>query len=307
MEMNEKNNHLSVRMHNAIQYIEEHNDSKLLLEEVAQKAFLSPYHFHRIFKTITGETFNNFVIRKRIERAANFLLHSEDKSISEITDLTGFSSISLFSRTFKKFYGISPTEFKNKRESRFSKISKTKSKNGKVDTELEQYIYNMKNFVKYIDEKATNLEVVKINNILVAYVPHIGAFDNVGIAFEKLLKWAYPKGLMNGQPRIMSVYHDSPKVTEEAKLKMSACIGLENNTIDTSEINTRTISGGKYVSATFTLALHEFKKTYEAIFVWIFDKGFKVDDTRDPFDEYHNNFNEHPQKLCNLTIYIPVE
>ena len=307
MKMNEKNNHLSVRMHHAIQYIEEHSSSKLLLEDVAQKAFLSPFHFHRIFKSITGETFSNFVIRKRIERAANFLLHANEKSISEITDITGFSSISTFSRTFKKFYGLSPTEFKNKCNSRFSKISKTKSKNGKIDTDLEQYIYNMKNLVNYIDEKATAIEVKTVNEIPVAYVPHIGAFENVGTAFDKLLKWAYPKGLMNDNYRILSVYHDSPKVTETSKLKMSACISLENSSVNTSEINTRIISSGKYVSATFTLGLHEFKKTYEAIFVWIFEKGFKVDDSRDPFDEYHNNFNEHPQKLCNLTIYIPVQ
>ncbi len=307
MKMKVPNNHLSVRIHNAIQYIEEHSSSKLLLDDVAKQAYLSPYHFHRIFKTITGETFANFVTRKRIERAANFLLHSSEKSISEITELTGFNTISSFSRAFKKFYGISPTHFKDKSNSRFSKISKTKSKNGKVDTEIEQYIYNMKNLVNYIDEKASKIEVVTIDDISVAYVPHIGPFDNVGIAFEKLLKWAYPKGLMNGQPKIMSVYHDSPKVTAVSKLKMSACISIENTSVYTSEINTRTISAGKYVSATFTLGLHEFKKTYEAIFVWIFDKGFKVDDTRDPFDEYHNNFNEHPEKLCNLTVYIPVQ
>jgi len=304
--MNTQNNTLSVRIHNAIQFIEENTSTKLLLEDVAKKAFLSPYHFHRIFKSITGETFNNFITRKRIEKAANFLLHKEDKSITEITYATGFTSISSFSRAFKKFYGISPKQFKEESPSRFSKICKTESKNGKVATEIQQYIYNMKNLVNYIEEKATTLEVVKIDEIPVAYIPHIGPFDTVGKAFEKLLQWAYPRGLMNGKHRIMSIYHDSPKVTTSDKLKTSACISLENLSVDTSKINTRVISGGKYVSATFELGIHELKKTYEAIFVWIFNKGFKVNDQLDPFDVYHNDFNQYPEKKCNLTIYIPV-
>lgn len=304
---NATNTDLAIRMHKAIQFIEENSTSKLLLEDVAAKAYFSPYHFHRIFKIITGETFNNFVNRKRIEKAAGLLLHKQEKTITEITDLVGFGSISSFSRAFKKFYGMSPKQFKESTSSRYSKICKTESKNGKVETELQQYIYNMKNLVNYIETKASKIEVIQLNEIPVAYVPHIGPFDNVGTAFEKLLKWAYPAGLMNGKNQVIAIYHDSPKVTSPDKLKMSACISIENTSINTKEINTRTIPAGRYVAATFELGLDEFKKTYEAIFVWIFEKGFKVSDRLDPFDIYHNDYNQHPEKKCNLTIHIPVE
>ncbi|WP_299711698.1 GyrI-like domain-containing protein [uncultured Tenacibaculum sp.] len=300
------NTNTIVRIHNAIQYIEENSTSKLLLEDVAAKAHFSPFHFHRIFKAITEETFVNFVTRKRIEKSADFLLHKQNKTITEIAFLSGFSSISSFSRTFKKFYGISPKQFKEGTPSRFSKICKTKSKNGKVETQLEQYIYNMKNYIQHIEDKARKLNVVTIEDIDVAYIPHIGPFQNLGKAFEKLLQWAYPRNLMNGGNQIMSIYHDSPKITAPDKLKVSACISIDKSKVDTSDINTRTIKGGKYIEANFELGLDEFQKTWEGIFVWMFNKGYKINSDLDPFDIYHNDFNTHPQKKCNTTIYIPI-
>ncbi|SNR17008.1 AraC family transcriptional regulator [Tenacibaculum jejuense] len=300
------NNDIAVRIYKAIQYIEENSNAKLLLEDVASKAHFSPFHFHRIFKAITGETFNHFIVRKRIEKSADYLLHKPDKSISEIAFSSGFSSISTFSRTFKKFYGMSPKQFQESSSSRFSKICKTESKNGKIETQLEQYICNMNEHLQFIDRNAKKIDTVFINDIDVAYVPHIGPFENLGTAFQKLLQWAYPRNLMNGKHQIMSIYHDSPKITEPDKLKVSACISLNGINIDTTDINTRTISSGKYIEANFELGMDELPNMWEGIFVWIFNKGYKINSELDPFDIYHNDFNTHPQKKCNTTIYIPV-
>ncbi|WP_299675343.1 GyrI-like domain-containing protein [uncultured Tenacibaculum sp.] len=300
------NNDIAVRIYKAIQYIEENSSTKLLLEDVASKAHFSPFHFHRIFKAITGETFNNFIVRKRIEKSADYLLHKPDKSISEIAFSSGFSSISSFSRTFKKFYGMSPKQFQESSSSRFSKICKTESKNGKIETQLEQYICNMNEHLQFIDRNAKKIDTVFINDIDVAYIPHIGPFENLGTAFQKLLQWAYPRNLMNGEHQIMSIYHDSPKITEPDKLKVSACISLDGINIDTSDINTRTIPSGKYIEANFELGIDELPNMWEGIFVWIFNKGYKINSELDPFDIYHNDFNTHPQKKCNTTIYIPV-
>ena len=300
------NNDIAVRIYKAIQYIEENSNTKLLLEDVATKAHFSPFHFHRIFKAITGETFNNFIVRKRIEKSADYLLHKPDKSISEIAFSSGFNTISSFSRTFKKFYGVSPKQFQESSSSRFSKICKTESKNGKIETQLEQYICNMNEHLQFIDRNAKKIDTVFINDIDVAYIPHIGPLENLGTAYQKLLQRAYPRNLMNGEHQIMSIYHDSPKITKPDKLKVSACISLDGINIDTSDINTRTIPSGKYIEANFELGIDELPNMWEGIFVWIFNKGHKINNELDPFDIYHNDFNTHPQKKCNTTIYIPV-
>ena len=63
------------RISKAISFIEDNLDTKLVLEEIAKEAYFSPFHFHRLFKAVTKETVNDFITRKRVERAASFLLH----------------------------------------------------------------------------------------------------------------------------------------------------------------------------------------------------------------------------------------
>ena len=123
---------------------------KLSLEIVAEKAHFSPFHFHRLFKIIVGETVNNFINRKRIEKAAAYLLHQKEKNSTEIAEKVGFSSLSSFSKSFKKFYGISPNKFKEESPDKYSKISKTESKIGKVAITFEQYICNINNALKLV-------------------------------------------------------------------------------------------------------------------------------------------------------------
>lgn len=300
------NKDVVIRIHKAIQFIEQNSSDKLSLENVAAIAYFSPFHFHRIFKAIVGETLNDFITRKRIEKSANYLLHKPEDNITEIALLSGFTSISSFSRAFKKFYGVSPKIFRDSSPDRFSKICKTESKNGKIETQLEQYICNMKEHLQFIEDNARKIDVVTINDIEVAYIPHIGPLENLGLAFEKLFQWAYPNNLMNGENQIMSIYHDSPKITEPEKLKASACISINPSKVNTSDINTRTIPSGKYIEANFELTIDVFQKMWEGIFVWIFNKGYAINPDLDPFDIYHNDFNKHPQKKCNITIYIPI-
>lgn len=308
MKADEKNSTTIVRINKAIQYIENNLASSLLLEGIAQEAHFSQFHFHRVFKAVVNETLHNYITRKRIERAAILLLHHPNKNITHIATLVGFTSISTFSRAFKKFYGLSATEFREKSPGKFSKICKTESKNGQVITELQQYICNIQNHLNFIRMKANSIAVKDLTELKVAYIPHIGPCEQIGIAFDKLLKWGYPKGLVNGQNKVITIYHDSPKITDPNKLRMSACISLpkENYPIDSSEINTRVIPAGKHVVAQFEITVDEFQKAWESVFAWVFEKGFKVRNS-DPFEVYYNDLTQHPERKCTFDICIPVE
>lgn len=99
-------------------FVERNLERELSLKSLSEKANYSPYHFHRVFVKITGETLNSFIIRKRIEKIASILTVGTDESFGDLAFKYGFSSGNAFSRAFKKFYGVNPTEFKEK----FSKI-----------------------------------------------------------------------------------------------------------------------------------------------------------------------------------------
>ena len=142
------------RINKAIDFIESNLDQDLSLEKIAMEGSYSPFHFHRIFAAITGETLNVFINRMRIEKSASLLMQKEHIPISELAIQCGFNSAPAFTRSFKKFYGMSPSVFRDSNPDHFSKICKTDSKDGKAEIRFEKYICNITNLKNWIKMNA---------------------------------------------------------------------------------------------------------------------------------------------------------
>jgi AraC family transcriptional regulator len=99
------------RVNLAIDFMVPRLSEPLNLHRVAKKAMLSPYHFHRVFQAITGETPADFVKRLRLEKAIALLAFSRRTSITSVALTCGFASPSDFSRSFKLKYGVAPRSF----------------------------------------------------------------------------------------------------------------------------------------------------------------------------------------------------
>lgn len=99
------------RVNRAIDHVVEHLAEPLRLRAVASAAHLSPFHFHRVFQAMTGETLADFVKRLRLERALAMMSRDTRESITRIALACGFSSSSDFSRSFKQRYGVPPRVF----------------------------------------------------------------------------------------------------------------------------------------------------------------------------------------------------
>jgi AraC-like DNA-binding protein/ligand-binding sensor protein len=93
-------------------YIETHQFGSIPLEEIARALNVSKFHFCRIFKQTTGQTFVTFLSCARIEKA-KVLLINNDLRISEIAYEVGFQSLTHFNRIFRKFAGRSPTDYRS--------------------------------------------------------------------------------------------------------------------------------------------------------------------------------------------------
>ncbi|MEQ6124666.1 GyrI-like domain-containing protein [Pseudotenacibaculum sp. MALMAid0570] len=293
------------RINKAIVFIEENLAQKLSLEKIAQEAHFSSYHFHRLFSVIMGETVNNFVTRKRIEKAASFFLHKKEIPITDIAEKTGFSSLSAFSRAFKNFYGLSPQEFKDQSEEKFSKICKTESKNGQLKVSFEQYISSIQKSMNWIEMNATT-EVKITEELQLAYISHVGKMDLIGNVLNRLVRWAGPKGLMAQENlRLITIYHDSPKITDPNHLRMSACIVLNHPVKVDGEVGLRTIKPTKCIISRFEIFSMEFQQAWESSFVWMNEHGYQKAD-KDPFEIYYNNPQDHPEGKCIVDLCIPV-
>ena len=96
-------------------YIDEHFTDDITLEEVAEKAGFSKFHFSRLFKQFTNDSFYKYVNQQRMAYAEE-LLSNPDLSITQIGIQCGYSSTSSFIRMFKQFQNCTPTDFRKLRE-----------------------------------------------------------------------------------------------------------------------------------------------------------------------------------------------
>lgn len=99
------------RVNLAIDYVVEHLNEPLRLTDVARVAMFSPFHFHRVFQALTGETLADFAKRLRLDRALHQMALAPRTSLTQVALSCGFASSSDFSRSFKQRFGVPPSVF----------------------------------------------------------------------------------------------------------------------------------------------------------------------------------------------------
>ena len=91
-------------------YLENHFHEKILLEEMANYVYMSPSYFSVLFKQYTGKSFSDYLLDIRMEKAG-FLL-KESYKVTDVAERVGYHDIRHFSKSFKKYYGVNPSDFK---------------------------------------------------------------------------------------------------------------------------------------------------------------------------------------------------
>lgn len=92
-------------------FIDENYHESINLDEISQKAFLSRYHFHRLFSQVYKRTPHQYLTLKRLEKAKDLL--AENKHVVDVCNEVGFESLGSFSTLFKKEIGFAPTYYRN--------------------------------------------------------------------------------------------------------------------------------------------------------------------------------------------------
>jgi AraC-like DNA-binding protein len=92
-------------------FIDQNYQDPLNLEDISRVAFLSPFHFHRLFSKVYRKTPHRYLTMKRIEKAKDLL--AENKPVNEVCSEVGFESLGSFSVLFKKEIGFAPQYYRN--------------------------------------------------------------------------------------------------------------------------------------------------------------------------------------------------
>lgn len=187
------------RINKTFDYIEKHLEEPMTLEELAQVAHFSKYHFNRIFHSIVGETPFQFIQRVRIEKAAMMISTRKAESISAIAQLCGFADISVFSRNFRHYFKMSASAYRSKNwdnshsggeatnsGQQVSNSSQQVSNSGQSDKRSVPYFCPELQTIKWRTNMKLNqsVEVKEFPKMTVAYIRHTGPYQGDDKLFE---------------------------------------------------------------------------------------------------------------------------
>ena len=99
-----------------IDYLDSHYSEKISLDQIAKNMYLSPFYISKIFKSETGDTPINHLIRVRMEKARQLLDQQQNASIQDIALCVGYDDAYHFSKLFKKHFGQSPSKYRKKQD-----------------------------------------------------------------------------------------------------------------------------------------------------------------------------------------------
>ncbi len=288
-----------------LDYINAHINEELDIKSLAEKTYLSAYHFHRIFTAVMGEPLAKYVMRRRLELASIQLRDDVHKPVTNIAIECGFNSANVFCRNFKKHFGMTAEAYRSKMQQENSKERTLERNISPYRRSYSHYFCRQKSFKVGETSMDCNFEIKHLDAIHVVYCRHIGAYTNMQQAFEKLMRWAYPKGLLPmHDSRLASIYHNNPNTTEEGKLISDACLIVKEPMKTDGEISSYIIPAGQYAVGRFEISWDEFQRAWECMFHLVEEHGCKCCGLA--FEIYMNNHEEHPEKKWVVDICIPV-
>ena len=300
------------RINKVCDYIDQNFGRELTLDELARIAGFSPYHFHRIFSAMTGETLFAFIQRLRLEHAAALLCTPNSiQTITEIAGICGFSSSSVFSRTFKQRFGDTPSVYRSRNMNQTdSNLYQLLRNNGKACFGGSGYngIVRQDNHERwgFAMKPVVNIETIK--EMRVAYIRYVGPYAGDAKLFENLYKrlftWAGPRGVDVSTTYIL--YHDDPEITNEQKLRTSVCVPIGSEIEVSGEIGDMTIGGGEFAVGSFILGSDDYKNAWDYMCgEWFPQSGYQPRNQA-PFERYRDSECDTDGKM-KVDICIPVE
>ena len=188
------------RLLRVLSYIYDHLDGNLTLDAVADVACMSPHHWHRVFRAMTGETLADAIRRLRLLKAANALV-SEDAPVAEIGERFGYPNLSSFSRAFSAQHGKPPGAFRDESHERAATLRQATGDHPMYPVVIQ------------------NLAASRAAGVL-----HVGPYQGLGLAFQKLGAVIAARNLFSHVDGMIAVYHDAPGSKADAELHAHAAV-----------------------------------------------------------------------------------
>lgn len=217
-------------------------DEPPTFRELAARYYVSPYHFHRIFRAIAGESPAELTRRLRLERGA-WQVRNTSRQISEIAFQAGYATHEAFTKAFQAGFGIAPSVFR----SGLRECPGIRSANG-----VHFHPEGMTRFhLPANGGDPMKVEMVEVPPTRLAAVPHQGPYFEIGAAFGALEQKAAELGL-GQEPNALrvAIYYDDPDEKPAPELRSVAAISVPED-VEIGDLEETRLPAGKYLRAEF--------------------------------------------------------
>lgn len=212
----------------AIEHIEDRLAEPLSIAELAEKAAFSLSHFRKIFTQWMGETPQEYLRRRRLERAASLIRYDPNLKIKDVSEECGYQSPEAFHRAFQMYFGMAPTEWRAGGYTRWNDEAEKLS-------------------VASPDIQDSQIQLKLIQRFRVVYQRKVGPYDEGEDAHElwsRFVGLAEPLNLDDQECYGMGL--DDPSITPRARCRFDACVKLPPSVNPSHHVPVKTIGGGYY-------------------------------------------------------------
>jgi AraC family transcriptional regulator len=280
-------------------HIQQNLDTALDLEDLARVAHFSPFHFHRVFRGMVGESVKEHVRRLRLERATMRLRFTE-VPVTSIAFEAGYETHEAFTRAFRSRFGVTPSAWRRAEAEMAPPTS---------PTGVRWLGAGAPEDLTFHERTETDMDA-RIETLAprrVAFLRHVGPYEEVGETWMRLMGALGPKGALGPSTLCLGVCHDDPEVTPPDKIRYDACVSVDETFAAEGEVGVQVLDGGDYAIATLEGPYDGLKHLYAELYgVWIPQNG-RTPRTGPSFEVYRNGPQDTPPEKLLTDVYVPLE
>lgn len=278
-----------------------HLDEALDLEELARAVGVAPFHFHRLFRGMVGETPLALARRLRLERAAWRLAHG-DQPVTTIAFDAGYESHEAFTRAFRASYDASPTLFRERRYPRVELAAKC-GVHFHADGTVTPFVARESGGA-FMDVVIRSLSARRL-----ATVRHVGPYNQIPLAFERLgqLLGASAPVLHAQGSEMMAIYHDDPEIVPAHELRSDAAVVVPEDFAMAGGLVEQRLQAGPYACTVHVGPYERLGDTWARLLgEWLPASGRRL--RNEPsYEIYRNDPRTTPKAELRTELFLPLE
>jgi AraC family transcriptional regulator len=270
------------RILRVIDHIHDNPAGDLSLDALADVAAMSRFHWHRVFRGLTGETVAQCVRRMRLHRAATALVHGNEP-LAVIATSVGYADVTTFTRAFSDAYGTAPGAFRARGELRPS-----------------SRLNPMKGPLMY------PVDIRHRPACTLVATEHQGPYPDINRAFERLFATLAARSLIGHTGHMVGVFLHDPSVTAQPDLRSYAGAVVEIPFDIPAPLQAYVLPAGDHAVLTYQGPYAGLPAAYDQLFgLWLPASGRQMADSPS-FEVYLNSPMDTPQDKLLTELHLPL-